>query len=94
MIKGFLYKFNRSFKNLKNVIFHVKLLSPTLKRVAVDPQNRPKLFVSEGTASDSREFLVSEVCFPSSIQRDLAFKKPLFKNKSKSLSYTMKAFLC
>ena len=30
MIRGFFYKFNRSFKNLKNVIFHVKLLSPTL----------------------------------------------------------------
>ena len=29
MIRGFFYKFNRSFKNLKNVIFHVKLLSPT-----------------------------------------------------------------
>ena len=23
MIRGFFYKFNRSFKNLKNVIFHV-----------------------------------------------------------------------
>ena len=31
MIRGFFYKFNRSSKNLKNVIFHVKLLSPTLK---------------------------------------------------------------
>ena len=31
MIRGFFYKFNRSFKNLQNVIFHVKLLSPTLK---------------------------------------------------------------
>ena len=30
MIRGFFYKFNRSFKNLKNVIFHVELLSPTL----------------------------------------------------------------
>ena len=30
MIRGFFYKFNRSFKNLKNVIFHVKLLSLTL----------------------------------------------------------------
>ena len=30
MIRGFFYKFNRRFKNLKNVIFHVKLLSPTL----------------------------------------------------------------
>ena len=31
MIRGFFYKVNRSFKNLKNVIFHVKLLSPTLR---------------------------------------------------------------
>ena len=31
MIRGFFYKFNRSFKNLQNVIFHVKLLSPTLR---------------------------------------------------------------
>ena len=30
MIRGFFYKFNRRFKYLKNVIFHVKLLSPTL----------------------------------------------------------------
>ena len=30
MIRGFFYKFNRNFQNLKNVIFHVKLLSPTL----------------------------------------------------------------
>ena len=30
MIRGFFYKFNRSFKNLKNVIFHVKLLPPAL----------------------------------------------------------------
>ena len=30
MIRGCFYKFNRSFKNLKNVIFHVKLLFPTL----------------------------------------------------------------
>ena len=30
MIRRFFYKFNRSFKNMKNVIFHVKLLSPTL----------------------------------------------------------------
>ena len=30
MIRGFFNKFNRSFKNLQNVIFHVKLLSPTL----------------------------------------------------------------
>ena len=33
MIRAFFYKFNRSFKNLKNVIFHVKLLSPTLSIV-------------------------------------------------------------
>ena len=32
MIRGFFYKFNRNFKNLKNVIFHVKLLSPTLNK--------------------------------------------------------------
>ena len=30
MIRGLFYKFNRSFKNLQNAIFHVKLLSPTL----------------------------------------------------------------
>ena len=30
MIRGFFNRLNRSFKNLKNVIFHVKLLSPTL----------------------------------------------------------------
>ena len=30
MIRGFFYNFNRSFENLENVIFHVKLLSPTL----------------------------------------------------------------
>ena len=30
MIRGFFYKFNRSFKNLQDVLFHVKLLSPTL----------------------------------------------------------------
>ena len=30
MIRRFFYKFNRSFKNLKNVIFHVKRLSPNL----------------------------------------------------------------
>ena len=33
MIRGFFYKFNRSFKNLKNVRFHVKLLSPTLTKI-------------------------------------------------------------
>ena len=32
MIRGYFNKFNRSFKNLKNVIFHVELLSPTLNR--------------------------------------------------------------
>ena len=26
MIRGFSYKFNRSYKNFKNVIFHIKLL--------------------------------------------------------------------
>ena len=31
MFRGFFYKFTTSFKNLKNVIFHVKLLSLTLK---------------------------------------------------------------
>ena len=36
MIRGFFYKFNRSFKNLKNVIFHVKLLSPTLRSNEID----------------------------------------------------------
>ena len=36
MIRGFLNKFSRSFKNLKNVIFHVKLLSLTLSRSAFD----------------------------------------------------------
>ena len=30
------YKFNRSFKNLKNVIFHVKLVSPTLKNCWIE----------------------------------------------------------
>ena len=34
MIRGFFHKFNRSFKNLQNVIFYVKLLSPTLSCIA------------------------------------------------------------
>ena len=32
MIRGLFYSVNRSFENLKNVIFHVKLLSPTLRK--------------------------------------------------------------
>ena len=36
MIRGFFYKFNRSLKNLQNVIFHVKLLPPTLRQVLFD----------------------------------------------------------
>ena len=35
MLRGSFYKFNRSFKNLKNVIFHVKLLSLTLKHLKI-----------------------------------------------------------
>ena len=34
MVRGYFYKFSRSFKNLKNVIFHVKLLSSTLKEAS------------------------------------------------------------
>ena len=41
MIRGFFYKFNRSFKNLQNVILHVKLLSPTL--ILISFQDHPYL---------------------------------------------------
>ena len=32
MIRGFFYKFNRSFKNLQNVVLQVKLLSSNLRK--------------------------------------------------------------
>ena len=33
MIRGFFLKTSRSYKIMQNVIFHVKLLSPTLKHI-------------------------------------------------------------
>ena len=50
MIRGFFYKFNRSFKNLQNVIFHVKLLAPTLmetRSYVVEQQFGPELVAIE-----------------------------------------------
>ena len=54
MIIGFFYKFNRSFKTLQNVIFHVKLLSPTL---TADLSPNWWVGTSHGTGQNSQKFV-------------------------------------
>ena len=65
MIRGFFYKFNRSFKNLKIVIFHVKLLSPTLSKsilvIARVYWELQTAWAIEGSTLNSTEILKSSI---------------------------------